>query len=78
MQSQDLFQYGWIGYGFVVSFLLFTLVWAIVPAKIVIRLTKAEGKSRRMQFWIAYLIGAVGFLALAGLGVSLALQQMFL
>ena len=77
MLLEDIFQYGWLGYGFIVSCILFAAAWAILPAKVTVRLTKAEGKARRIQFWLVYIVSAIVLSALVGVGVSVALKQMF-
>lgn len=64
LDLQDIMQYGWMGYLFFASIALTGAAWAIVPAKIVCRLTKPEGKRRKQVYWSVY---GVSFVVLTGL-----------
>ena len=70
---QDIFQYGWMGYGYLASVAIFALIWAIVPAHLAVRLIKPQGRQHTVIFWSTYM---VGFLLILG-GLTVALTRYF-
>ena len=74
MQLQNILQYGWIGYAYIVSVVLFALIWAVVPAHLAVRLTKPQGRQHNVVFWSTYI---VVFLIIAGVIMLGATQYIF-
>ncbi len=66
LDLQDIMQYGWMGYVFFASIAFTGAAWAIVPAKVAVRLAKSkvEGMRRKRLFWAVY---GVSFVVLTGL-----------
>lgn len=76
LDLQDIMQYGWMGYLFFSSIALTGAAWAIVPAKIAIRITKVEGKRRKQLYWVVYGVSFVVFASLLLIGSLVFLRNM--